>query len=314
MRGINGSTVIFLAIAALNLTAFILLYCFRGFQRKGKVHPGIKMGLVFINLLLAAGLIFFSFNVGVTNYQVHSDRLPADFDGFKILQISDFHTGSFYGGTQKLIKIAREQKPDMIALTGDLIDESAKNISTVSELVDGLVQIAPIYSVTGNHDIWFDHLDQMEAMMEEKGVVLLKNKSVTMKRGHSTIHISGISDPDEDKYLSPKSFVMYTLGKLPPDIGYNILLFHRANLFDTIKGSGYQLVLSGHMHGGQIQIPFVGGFISPQADRRLFPQYSEGKWTESDTTMIVSRGLGNNVPVPRIFNPPEVVAVTLKLQ
>ncbi|MHB8061713.1 MAG: metallophosphoesterase [Ruminiclostridium sp.] len=312
MRGINISSIIFLLIILWNVVAFGLL---SHMKLKSANHQSSGVGILggfIINVVLIICLLYFSSNIGITRYSIASNRLLPDFEGYKILQISDFHNGSFNGGTEVLVQKVISEKPDIIVLTGDIIDETAINLSVVSKLVSQLVLIAPVYAVSGNHDIWYEKFSKLQEMLESKGVVLLENKKVTLIRGNSHINLFGIGDPETWKDTSSDVYLEKTMSLLKPEQGYNILLFHRANMFDMIKGKGYQLVLTGHMHGGQIQIPFVGGLISPQQDRRWFPKYTDGRWEEAGTVMVVSRGLGNNVPVPRILNPPEVVVVTLK--
>ncbi len=312
MRGINISSIIFLLIIAWNIVAFSFLSYSK---RKSVKHKSTGIGILVVliaNVLFVISLFYFSSNIGITHYSIKSNRLPAEFDGYKILQISDFHTGSFNGGTVKLIQKVTIEKPDIIVLTGDLIDETAKNLSSVSKLVSRLVLIAPVYSVSGNHDVWYKNFNSMQQMLKDKGVILLENEKVTLKRGNSHINLFGIDDPDISNDTNAERYLKQEMSGLQIDTGYNILLFHRANMFDIIKGNGFQLVLAGHMHGGQVQLPFIGGLVSPQKDRQWLPKYTDGKYIDDGTTMIVSRGLGNNVPVPKILNPPEVVVVTLK--
>ena len=312
MRGINISSIIFLLFFVWNIAAFSVLSYKKRKAVKHKSSGIGVLGVLIVNALLIFSLFYFSSNIGVTHYNIEADRLAPEFDGYRILQISDFHTGSFNGGTEKLIQKVINEKPDIIVLTGDLIDETAINLRSVNKLVAQLSLIAQVYSVSGNHDVWHSDFSGLKDMLKNKGVVLLENEKVAIKRGNSHINLFGIDDPDTWNDTSAERFFKLKTSELQQASGYNILLFHRANMFDVIKGNGYQLVLAGHMHGGQIQIPFVGGIVSPQQNRKWFPKYTDGKWIKAGTTMIVSRGLGNNVPVPRILNPPEVVVVTLK--
>jgi uncharacterized protein len=312
MRGINISSIIFLFIILWNVVGFSLLSFMKRKSAKHKSSGVGTLGVLITNIVLIISLLYFSSNIGITHYDVTSNRLPPEFEGYKILQISDFHTGSFNGGTERLIQKVLIEKPDIIVLTGDLIDETAINLSSVNKLISQLVLIAPVYSISGNHDVWYKDFNGLKEMLKRKGVILLENEKVTLELGNSRINLFGIDDPDTWDDISSEQFLKQKMSTLRLDTSYNILLFHRANMFETIKGNGYQLVLAGHMHGGQVQIPFIGGLISPQQNRRWFPKYTAGRWEEAGTTMIVSRGLGNNVSVPRILNPPEVVAVTLK--
>lgn len=312
MKGINASSSVLLLFFIWNLSAFI----YRRFWRANNTSQGkygiIRLITLIINILLIASLIYFSTVIGVTHYIIRSDRIPKEFNGYKILQISDFHTGSFYGGVEALIEEVRKEDPDIIVLTGDMVDDNKINMIPLKKLVVQLVNIAPVYSVSGNHDVWYGDFKEYQKSINNLGVNLMDNRKVILQRGNSSINLYGIGDPESWNYTTASYYLKKKIKELKPDMGYNILLFHRANMFDIIKGNGFQLVLSGHMHGGQMQIPFIGGLISPHLDRRWFPKYTDGKWTSQATTLIVSRGLGNNAPVPRVLNPPEVVVITLE--
>lgn len=321
MRGINISSIIFVLFIFWNIFAISFLYKkIRSIKhRKNKIiyHKGIHsyryiLGFLIGNTILIICLIYFSITIGVTHYSIHSNKIPLEFHGYKIMQISDFHKGSFYGGTEKLIDKVAKEKPDIITITGDIIDEKALDYQSTSDLVSQLKLFAPVYFVAGNHDVYYPYFSEMINELKNKGVVVLQNQEVTIEKGNSQIYLYGIDDPNISSYTSEVEFLKKKMNQLKPQNGYNILIFHRANLFDALKGNGFQLILAGHMHGGQVQIPFVGGLISPHKNRRWFPKYTDGVYNEEGTTMVVSRGLGNIVPVPRVLNPPEVVLVTLK--
>lgn len=316
MRGINTSSIIFTILIILNIATLSFWRYKKNKSAKHRYYTHHRLKYIFsyllINVILIIGLIYISSTIGVTHYSIKSSKFPLEFDGFKIMQISDFHNGSFKGGTEKLIEKVEKEKPDIIVLTGDVIDEKALNYLSVAELVSKLKLFAPVYFVSGNHDINYPHFYDMYNMLKNEGVVLLENQKVIIKKGTAQINLYGIDDPVMSSNLGDKIFLNLEMSELKPQSGYNVLLFHRAELFDTLKGNGYQLVLAGHMHGGQVQIPFVGGLISPRINRRLFPKYTDGIYSEAGTTMVVSRGLGNIVPVPRVLNPPEVVLVTLQ--
>lgn len=313
MRGVNISSVLLLLTLACNLSGIIYSKYWYPDTKRRK-NAGLKVFIYFvINMALIAGIVYSSTVLGVTGYTVKSDRIPKEFDGYKILQISDFHTGTFFGGTRELVEEVKKEKPDIIVITGDLVDEGGVDLRPVRELLVELVVIAPVYFVSGNHDVWYEDFEGFQKYLVSQGVKLLDNKKILLQRGNAGITFAGIGDPDTWNDQDAELYLRVQIKKLKPEnTAYNILLFHRANMFDNLKGKGFQLVLSGHMHGGQIQIPFVGGLISPHQNRRWFPGYTDGKWTSKGTTIIISRGLGNNAPVPRMLNPPELVAVTLK--
>ncbi|OPX43176.1 putative metallophosphoesterase [Ruminiclostridium hungatei] len=312
MRGINPASTLLLLTFIWNLAVFIFSKAVKP-KLKKKINSGITALIILLsNLCLVFALVYFSTVIGVSHYMLESRRIPAEFDGFKILQISDFHTGTFHGGTKALIQKSVKEKPDIIAITGDLIDEDRINTQPVKELAAALVKVAPVYFVSGNHDVWYNGFEDFEKMLENLGVQLLDNRQFLLQRGGAGIMLFGIRDPNSWNDLMAEAYLKEKLGAFKPGEGFNILLYHRANMFELIKGKGFQLVLSGHMHGGQVQLPFIGGLVSPQQKQRWFPDFTDGRWNAEGTTMIVSRGLGNNAPVPRMFNPPELVAVTLK--
>lgn len=247
-----------------------------------------------------------------TNFNISSEKIPESFSGFKIVHLSDAHSETIPG----LINRIREEKPDIIVCTGDMTDDDKKSFMPTVSLTKRLVKIAPVYMVTGNHDLARPDFKVLAEILAKLGAVFLKNERVVLTRGESKISLSGI---DDSVFLTGKNIkkhidsAMQELGKT--DL-YDILLFHRANLFEFLDGGGFDLVLAGHMHGGQMRLPVVGGVASPKSsimsDSKLFrPKYFAGAYTYSDMTMIVSRGLGNPMLIPRLFNPPEMVVITL---
>lgn len=153
MRGINTSSIVLLLFFIWNVLAFIYGKLWKTRNNGKSKYSKVRLITVAINVLLLAGLVYYSTVIDVTHYIIKSDRIPQEFNGYKILQISDFHTGSFYGGTEALIEEVRKENPDIIVLTGDLIDDNKVNLVPVKKLVSELVNIAPVYSVSGNHDV-----------------------------------------------------------------------------------------------------------------------------------------------------------------
>jgi predicted MPP superfamily phosphohydrolase len=304
-------TLFFIAFLFGGIGVFLAMRIFRHKTKHNSFRILIPMAVV-VNIVLGFFMFKFVSGIEVTNYNVVSNKLSSEFDGFKIVQVSDFHNGTFDDSQQTLINKVKNQKPDIITITGDIIDESTPNLDTVSKLLDELIKISPVYYVSGNHDVWYPNYSELQKLLVNKGVILLDNKKTILKRGNSHINLYGIGDPNVWDSSGAEKYVKREISVLKPNEGFNILLFHRANMFDTLKGNGYQLILSGHMHGGQVQIPFIGGLRSPHGT--WFPKYAQGKWEQDGTTMIVSRGLGNIVWAPRILNPPEIVAVTLKTE
>ncbi len=247
----------------------------------------------------------------VTHFDISSCELPKSFDGYKIVHLSDAHSDT----VPNLINVIEKEKPDLIVCTGDMTDDDKRSFNPTVHLIKKLVKIAPVFMVTGNHDLWRHDFSELEKCLKDLGARFLNNERVILKRGNEVISLSGIGDPvalTGERITEKIEKAKQELGKFD---GYDILLFHRANLFELLAGNGFNLVLSGHMHGGHVRLPFFGGMVSPKtsvlSDNMLRPKYFAGAYTYSDMTMLVSRGLGNPMLLPRIFNRPELISITL---
>lgn len=260
-------------------------------------------------LLAAKGL---DNRLEITHHTVKSHKIPKSFDGFKIAQISDVHSDIIPG----LIPEIRNEMPDIIVSTGDIVHHKGEYSSAVA-LCKKLINIAPTYAVTGNHDVWRGDYEEMESELTQTGVKTLRNESIILEKNNEIICISGIDDPFAVISRKINEFLADAISQMDIIDGYNILLFHRANWLDYFKNKGFDLVISGHMHGGQMRIPYIGGVISPRSSwasgkQILFPKYVGGHYENKNTEFIVSRGLGNPMIIPRVFNRPELVIITLK--
>ena len=246
---------------------------------------------------------------------ISSGRIPAGFDGFKIAHISDIHARRCPG----VFELIQGEKPDIIVVTGDILDERYTEKSHARELMLKLLTVSGVYFVTGNHDIWGKDIKKELRGYCEKGAVFLDTESRLIEKNGDKIAIFGVGDSGKKNMDRTKEHIKTEFAKLPDFDGYKILLFHRANLFDEIKDYGYDLILSGHMHGGQIKLGVLGGLLAPSSalfsgKRVLFPKYTSGIYKSKKTTMLVNCGLGNTLPIPRWGNPPEVSIITLKCE
>lgn len=267
------------------------------------------LGLLFF---LIAWTLCSGISLKVSKYTVSSHKIPEDFDGFKIAQISDLHNDSFGKNNKRLLKKIRKNKPDIIVITGDIADSLETENAT--EFVRQASAIAPTYYVPGNHEAWIDHYPQLESAIQKNGATVLRNETVYLFQGNNALALSGIDDPQffsntPEQSITMESALVYLADNTVP---YQILLSHRPEYFEIYCENGYDLVFSGHAHGGQIRLPFVGGIYAP--NQGLFPKYDSGAFTKDSTTMIVSRGLGNSVFFPRIGNRPEIVITQLKAE
>ena len=250
----------------------------------------------------------------VNEYELTSDRIPQSFDGFRIVQISDLHNAVFGEGNAGLIEMVSQAAPDLIVVTGDLIDSRYTDIEIALDFARQAVNISPVYYVSGNHEARVHEYEDLKTGLREAGVTVLENQKVRITLDGEYITLIGIDDPSfREDYLfgNSASVARKAIGDLQDaSDGYTVLLSHRPELFDLYVDTGMDLVFSGHAHGGQFRLPFVGGLVAP--NQGFFPEYDAGRFTEENTTMIVSRGVGNSIIPIRFNNRPEIVAVTLR--
>jgi hypothetical protein len=236
------------------------------------------------------------------------------FNGFRIVHVSDLHNAEFGANQSRLIGAVKDVSPDLIAITGDLIDSRHTDIEKAMDFINSAVRIAPVYYVTGNHEARTKEYAKLEAQMSEAGIVILKDEGTIIERGGDSIRLFGLNDPSfalEDNRLGDNAVIIDTkLKSIPSESNeYTILLSHRPELFDVYVTNSIDLVLSGHAHGGQVRLPFVGGLVVP--NQGFFPVYSDGVYEKDQTRMVVSRGLGNSIAPVRVNNRPELVIVIL---
>ena len=250
----------------------------------------------------------------VNTYTIASNRLPESFSDFRIAQVSDLHNAEMGGGNEKLLAILRGSEPDIIVITGDMVDSYHTDIDIALRFSEAAMEIAPCYYVTGNHEARISEFDDLKAGLEAAGVIVLENKRIELEQEGEVIALLGVCDPSfQTDYLFGDSapVISGTLQELTAaDDAYTILLSHRPELFDTYVKSGVDLVFSGHAHGGQFRLPFVGGLVAP--NQGLFPEYDAGLFTEGNTTMVVSKGVGNSIIPVRFNNRPEIIVVVLE--
>ena len=251
----------------------------------------------------------------LNTYTICSPELPDAFDGYRIAQVSDLHNAEFGDGNQRLLDMLREAEPDMIVITGDLIDSRKTDIAVALAFAEEAVRIAPCYYVSGNHEARVSEYQDLKTGLEAAGVTVLDDAQVKIETSGESITVIGVNDPSfHADYLTGDAAVID--GKLSElaakDPGFTILLSHRPELFDTYVAHDMDLVLSGHAHGGQFRLPLIGGLVAP--NQGLFPKYDAGLYSEGDTNMIVSRGLGNSIIAFRFNNRPEVVLIELESQ
>ena len=252
----------------------------------------------------------------LNTYTISSSKLPQSFDGYRIAHVSDLHNTEMGKDNEKLLAMLRDADPDMIAITGDLIDSRDTDIEVALQFIREAVKIAPCYYVTGNHEARVNEYGELKAGMEAAGVTVLEDAKFEISIDGETIMLIGVNDPSyqTDYLFGDSETVMDTkLEELhTEDDVFTILLSHRPELFDIYADHGMDLILSGHAHGGQFRLPFIGGLVAP--NQGLFPEYDAGIYTEGNTNMLVSRGVGNSILPFRINNRPEVILIELQAE
>lgn len=262
--------------------------------------------------IAAGGYLYWGNNsLTVSRYTVVNEKIPGSFDGFKIVQLSDVHNKDFGGRLSEKVK---SLSPDIIAVTGDLIDSRRTDISVAEKLIEELKSIAPIYYITGNHESRIENYPELREMLEKHGVEVLDGKTVEIERSGEKITVTGIDDTTTfGSAVLGENQILFTqkLGELAQNRGggFGILLSHRPELIDIYAEQGFDLAFTGHAHGGQIRLPFVGGVLTP--NQGFFPEYDAGEFRKDSLTMIVSRGLGNSLFPFRIGNRPEIIVCDL---
>lgn len=281
-------------------------------KTKGKKHRGrgCLTALIILALIAAAAAFLIKDSredLEISRYEVASQKLPESFDGFKIVQLSDLHGAEFGEDGMELVEKVKELEPDIIALTGDFVTDEG-DLAAVEKLAARLVKLCPVYFISGNHEFGSGLAVKVRNILERAGVKYLSNEYLTISRGEDGILLGGVEDPlAYADMLSPDELAQ-KMNDAAPD-AFKILLGHRNYWMTEYPELPVDLIFCGHAHGGLIRIPGVGGLIG--TDRRLFPDFDAGQFNNGRYTLIVSRGLGNSVPIPRIFNRPEIVCVEL---
>ena len=255
----------------------------------------VLLAVIIIFTISTVFIIWDNNRIVTSRHSIESDRIT---EPLQIVQISDYHNCERLG--EKLVRRVKRESPDVIVITGDFIDGSKANYDDALNIAGQLTRIAPTYYVTGNHeiaDLTSDYRDELKDL----GVEILSGGKANLK---GNVDLYGI----EDLYMHGS--IQAELEKLHIDKDkYNLLLSHRPEAFLSYAQTDFDLVLTGHAHGGQFRIPFIGGLVAP--DQGFFPEYDSGAYEKNGTTMIVSRGIGNSLIPVRVNNPAEIVSIKI---
>lgn len=249
----------------------------------------------------------------MSTYTVLSEKLPNEFIGFRIAHVSDLHNAQMGRGNEKLLSMLRNSAPDMIAITGDMIDSRRTNMQVALQFAEEAVRIAPCYYVTGNHEARIDECNAFKASLTNLGITVLEDESLLFEHYGQAITLIGVEDPSfqTDCLFGDAASVMDDkLSEIDINTdSFKLLLSHRPELFQAYADKGMDLVLTGHAHGGQFRLPLIGGLYAP--NQGFFPEYDAGHYSEGNTQMIVSRGIGNSLFPIRFNNRPEFILIEL---
>ena len=266
-----------------------------------------------IILIIITALIMWGNKALETNtYIKESDKISLSFDSYRIAQVSYLHNTQIGKDNKRLINALKTAKPDIIAVTGDIIDSMFTNVDVAVNFMEQAVEIAPCYYINGNNEARVaDEYEKLKAELAKLNVTILENDSIKLSKNGDYITLSGINDPVFYADIVRPNLTETTIKNAKSDDdSYTILLSHRPELFDLYVKYDFDLVFSGHAHGGQFRLPYVGGLFAPH--QGFFPEYDSGLFTEQNTNMLVSRGVGNSLFPFRVNNRPEIIIAELK--
>lgn len=261
----------------------------------------IKRSQILLALVLLVCLVWLlwgNLTVGLTRVTITEKNLPVCFQGYRIAHVSDLHNSHLWKQT---LEHLQKEKPDIICITGDIVDGSRTDIDTALRFVAEAMKLAPCYYITGNHELALKTADYEKLIsgLKSLGVTVLDNEAVLLERGDEQIRLVGVSW-GSSAYM----------GELSEHDGYQILLAHAPEHFESYAQAGFDLVLSGHAHGGQFRLAILGGMYAP--GQGLWPKYDSGVHRAGNADMVISRGIGNSVIPVRVNNRPEVIIITLQ--
>jgi len=263
---------------------------------------------------LLAFLIWQNNDIVVTRLDYADRKVPPGFDGYRVLHVSDLHSKRFGRRQKRLLRLAGACRPDIIVISGDVIDGRRKWTRAALSFVSQAAGIAPVFFAAGNHEWRYSRYDarRYDALKEElltAGATVLDTEKTTLVKGNDRVSLMGVKDiafneGDEEAFEERLATLADGMS------GMTLLLSHHPEKFELYARYGFGLVFSGHAHGGQIRLPGIGGLFAP--GQGLLPKYTSGLHRMGETSMVVSRGLGNSLFPFRVFNRPELVLVTLK--
>lgn len=277
----------------------------------------IALMLAALLAALGASLWGSRYALQVTRYEIVSDKLSGN---VRIVHLSDLHCSEFGEGNAALIARIAEQAPDLIVMSGDMINGHEQRTEVAEALIESLSEIAPVYASLGNHEKANEHMyrSDITKLYEEAGAVVLEKEYQDIEIRGQKIRIGGLLGYGlPEKYAKTGEAVEseYTyIAKMQKTDNLTLLLCHYPTCWihnRLLDEWDVDVVFSGHEHGGQIRLPWLGGVYAP--DRGFFPGHTSGVLHDQDgkRALVISRGLGSTGWVPRLNNVPEIVVVDI---
>lgn len=282
-----------------------------------EMEKNMLEGLIIAGLaaLLAVRLYVDNTLVEVSKYKIKNNKIPNEFNKYKIVQLSDFHSYGFKKDNLKLLEKIYEEAPDIIVITGDMVNKYDKKFEKFINIAETLSKKYKIYYIVGNHEIRLrkEDLEYILNKLKEFGIIILKDEKISISRKGEHINIFALHIPLPYYKIINKpnnvDKVISNVLKACKREEFNILMAHNPLFFEEYSKHNVDLTLSGHVHGGMIRLPLLGAILSPE--RKFFPKYSGGVYEINNKKLVVSRGLGHSKRGIRLFNKRDLVSITL---
>lgn len=280
-------------------------------MKKPRKWPARLIGAILLIACIAFGILLSDLNVQLEKEDYYSNDLPLEFYGYRILCVSDYHDSFYF---DQIAEIANAEKPDMVLFLGDMTELAHSNWNNTLRMLDAIDKSIPVYGVLGNHEVLSDEVQEISNDLSQHGMYLLNNEKITLTRGDSTIDLIGLrditeGDTDLEGSWGLEHLRLYLETAVNPK-NFTLLAVHRATLYPYLNDLSANLMLSGHVHGGVVRLPKVGGVFD--VDGSLFPDYDKGFYSEGEMDLYVSTGCNFNFSKMRVLNPPTVTLLTLK--
>lgn len=313
-----------LGIGVMLILAFLIAFAYdyisyNSYNNSAPLYTFILVRFIEFGVLGILCIYLYSQNTSLkeTDYNIKTSK-NFDVNGYKIAQISDFHNTNSVRLKRNIIESIKNNKPDIIVITGDLIDSRRTNITGAKEFLESITAIAKTYYVLGNHESRKGNIQELIETFESTGVIVLRNETVRLKDNLELIGLEDINfsipEKEQENLSNAQNILEQTLKQnlksiVPKSNTYKILITHRPEYISTYSECNIDLALTGHAHGGQVRLPFIGGIFTP--GQGIFPKYTSGIHTNNKTKLIISRGIGNSKFPFRFNNRPEIVFINI---